>query len=106
MKPLGFSRIRSKRMIKSFVVLLRNTTWKCGSVERLVVDYLRGRKQNGDFSHSSVKHMFEHFDVDETQHQRFFDAIERLEKRGIIKVIFHPFSVKHDSDILCSQGGL
>ena len=103
---MGISGIRSKRMIKSFVVLLRNTTWKCGNVERLVVDYLLGRKQDGRFSHSSVKHMFEHFEVDETQHQRFFEAIARLEKRGIIKVIFRPFSVAHESDILYGRGGL
>ena len=106
MESLGISGIQSKQMIKSVVVLLRNTTWKCGNVERLVVEYLRGRKQNGDFSRSSIKHMFEHFEVDETQHQRFFDAIERLEKRGIIKVIFHPFHVAHDSDILCTRGVL
>ena len=93
-------------MVKAFVVLLRNTTWKCGAVERLVVSYLRGKKQNGEFTHSSVNDMFEHFEVDETQHQRFFEAMDRLEKRGIIKVMFHPFSLTQESEILCSQGGL
>ncbi|PVX26549.1 MAG: hypothetical protein CW716_05755 [Candidatus Bathyarchaeum sp.] len=94
---MGVSGIRSKRMIKAFVVLLRNTTWKCGVVERRVVTYLRGKRQNGEFTQSSVNDMFEHFEVDENEHQRFFEAMDRLEKRGIIKVIFHPFSLTQDS---------
>ena len=97
---MGVSGIRSKRMIKAFVVLLRNTTWKCGVVERRVVTYLRGKRQNGEFTKSSVNDMFEHFEVDETEHQRFFEAMDRLEKRGIIKVIFHPFSLTSESSML------
>jgi len=33
----------AQRMIKSIAVLLYNTTWKCGSVERIVVNYLRSQ---------------------------------------------------------------
>ena len=87
-------------MIKAFVILLRNTTWKCGVVERCVVNYLRRQK------HSSVKDMLEHFEVKEAQHHRFFEAMERLEKRGIIRVMFKPFSSSQDRSSIPRQRGL
>jgi hypothetical protein len=80
-------------MIQAFIVLLRNTTWKCGSVERRVVEYLRKHKHYCGYSPSPVTDMLEHFEAEETQHQRFFEAMERLERRGIIKVMFKPFSL-------------
>lgn len=103
----GVSGIRSKRMIQAFIVLLRNTTWKCGSVERRVVDYLRRQKQCCGYTPSSVTDMLEHFEANEEQHQRFFEAMERLERRGIIKVMFKPFSLSTESStVMISQGGL
>ena len=36
--------------------------------------------------------MLENFKVKKRQQRRFFDAIERLEKRGIIKIVLNPFS--------------
>jgi hypothetical protein len=36
--------------------------------------------------------MLENFEVKKNQQRRFFDAIERLEKRGIIKIVFNHFS--------------
>jgi len=35
--------------------------------------------------------MLEHFNVNEKQHHSFFEAMERLEKRGILKLVFNPF---------------
>jgi len=35
--------------------------------------------------------MLEHFNVNEKQHYSFFEAIQRLEKRGILKLVFNPF---------------
>jgi hypothetical protein len=99
------SGIRSKRVVKAFVVLLRNTTWKCGTVERLVVNYLRRQIQQYGYRRSSIKDLLEHFEVQETQHHRFFEAMERLEKRGIIKIVFKPFSSPKESGAL-NQGGL
>jgi hypothetical protein len=96
------SGIRSKRMIQAFIVLLRNTTWKCGSVERRVVDYLRRQKQCCGYAPSSVTDLLEHFEVQETQHQRFFEAMQRLERRGIIKVMFKPFSISSESTVMFS----
>ncbi|PVX23486.1 MAG: hypothetical protein CW716_12045 [Candidatus Bathyarchaeum sp.] len=82
----------SQRLPRAFIVLLRDTTWKCGTVERLVVNYMRRQIGNYRGTHFPVKDILEDFDVKKHQQRRFFDAIERLEKRGIIKIVFNPFS--------------
>ena len=82
----------SQRLTRAFVVLLRDTTWKCGTVERLVVNYLRRQIRQCKRTHFSVEDILENFEVKKHQQRRFFDAIERLEKRGIIKIVFNPFS--------------
>jgi hypothetical protein len=82
----------SQRLTRAFVVLLRDTTWKCGTVERLVVNYLRRQVRHCKRKHFAVEDILENFEVKKHQQRRFFDAIERLEKRGIIKIVFNPFS--------------
>ena len=95
----------SQKLRRAFVVLLRDTTWKCGTVERLIVNYLR-QIQNYRYTHSSVKDMLDNFKVKEKQQRRFFDAIERLEKRGIIKIVFKHFSSSDEVNVMSRQGGL
>lgn len=73
-------------MIRAIVVLLKNTTWKCGSVERLVVNYLRGQIRKFGRARTPVKEMLQHFKLKGKQKSEFFDAIKRLEKRRIIKI--------------------
>ena len=82
----------SQRLPRAFIVLLRDTTWKCGNVERLVVNYMRRQVRHYRGTPFSVKDILEDFEVKKHQQRRFFDAIERLEKRGIIKIDFNPFS--------------
>ena len=96
----------SQRLRRAFVVLLRNTTWKCGTVERLIVNYLRRQIKHCRHTHFSVKDMLENFEVKKKQQRRFFDAIERLESRGIIKIVFHPFSSSDEVNVVSGQGGL
>ena len=76
----------AQRMIKSIAVLLQNTTWKCGRVERVVVDYLRGRFQRGGRASTPVKEMLQHLRLSGKQKSEFLDAIKRLEKRRIIRI--------------------
>lgn len=73
-------------MLKAIAVLLRNTTWKCGRVERLVVDYLRKQFRTAGRARIPVKEMLHHFSLTGKRKSEFLDAIERLEKRRIIKV--------------------
>jgi hypothetical protein len=96
----------SQRRLKAFAVLLRDTTWKCGVVERLVVNYLRWQFQRYGCTRSSVKDMLEHFRLNGKQHHRFLEAMERLEKRGIIKIVFKPFSSSDEFNVVGRQGGL
>jgi hypothetical protein len=89
-----------------FVVLLRDTTWKCGVVERLVVNYLRRQLQRCGCTRTSLEDMLEHFRLNGKQHHRFLDAIERLERRGIIKIVLKPFSSPDEFNALSRQGGV
>jgi hypothetical protein len=98
------SRIESS-LVDAFVVLLRNTTWKCGRVERLIVNYLRRQFQRCGIIQSSVKDIVEHFKSKGEQEQQFFEAAERLEIRGIIKIVLNPFFVPDDVSTANNQGG-
>ena len=101
------SRIDSQSVFDAFVVLLRNTTWKCGKVERLIVNYLRRQLKRGGNTQSSIKDIVEHFKSKGKKEQQFFEAAERLEIRGIIKIVFNPFSSPADScNASCNQGGI
>jgi len=97
---------KSQRRLKAFVVLLRDTTWKCGAVERLIMNYLRRQFQCCGYTQTSVKGMLEHFTLKEKQHHRFLEAIERLERRGIIKIVFNPFSSPDEWNAPSRQGGV
>jgi len=73
-------------MIRAIAVLLRNTTWKCGRVERLVVNYMREQTRRFGRIRTPVKDMLQHFKLKGKQKSEFFDAMKRLEKRRIIKI--------------------
>lgn len=76
----------AQRLVKAIAVLIRNTTWKCGRVERLVVNYLRTRLAKFGHTKTPVKDMLQHFKLSGKQKSEFFDAIKRLERRRIIKI--------------------
>jgi len=80
------SKREAQRMIRAFAVLLRNTTWKCGRVERLVVNYLRDQIRKFGRAQTPVREMLQHFKLKGKQKSEFFDAIKRLEKRRIIRI--------------------
>jgi hypothetical protein len=100
------SGIKSNGVFGAFVVLLRNTTWKCGEVERLIVNYLRRQLQCG-YTQSSIKDIVEHFESKGKKEQQFFEAVERLESRGIIKIVSKPFASPADGfNTSRNQGGI
>jgi hypothetical protein len=80
------SKVEAQRMISALAILLRNTTWKCGRVERLVVGYLGEQVRRFGRPRTPVKDMLQHFSLKGKQKSEFFDAIKRLEKRRIIKI--------------------
>jgi hypothetical protein len=70
------------------------------------VNYLRRQFQRCGCTRSSVKDMLEHFRLSEKQHHRFLEAMERLEKRGIIKIVLNPSFLYDDFSSVNKQGGL
>jgi hypothetical protein len=73
-------------MFKAMAVLLRNTTWKCGKIERLVVKYLQNHLRKDGRPWSNIKEMMQQFRLQGKQKSEFFDALRRLERRRIIKI--------------------
>jgi hypothetical protein len=57
-------------------------------------------------TNSSIKDILEHFTLTGTQKYRFLKAIERLERRGIIKLVFNPFSSPDEPNVLSMDGGI
>ena len=80
------SKEEAQRLIKSIAILLRNTTWKCGSMERLVVAYLQEKFRRRGKAQTPINEMLQDFKLRGKQKSEFLDAIKRLEKRRIIKV--------------------
>lgn len=80
------ARSESQKMLRAVIVLLRNTTWKCGKVERLVIQYLQSHLLKYGSPRSSVMEMAQYFNLSGKQKSEFFDALRRLEKRHIIEI--------------------
>ena len=76
----------AQRKIRAIAVLLRNTTWKCGKIERLVVNYLRRQLQRCGRAQTSIREMLQYFKLSGKQRSEFLEAIRRLEKRRIIRI--------------------
>ena len=79
-------RAETQRMFKAVAVLLRNTTWKCGKIERLVIEYLQNHFRKDGRRWSQIKDMVKHLKLQGKQKSEFFDALKRLEKRHIIRI--------------------
>lgn len=80
------SRKEAQHMMRAIAVLVRNTTWKCGRVERLVVHYLHDQIRRFGRVQTPITEMLQYFKLKGKQKSEFFDAIKRLEKRHIIRV--------------------
>jgi len=76
----------TQKMFKAAAVLLRNTTWKCGRIERLVIRYLQNHLRKDGRRWSRIKDMIQYFRLQGKQRSEFFDALKRLEKRRIIRI--------------------
>lgn len=76
----------AQRLLRAFAVLMRNTTWKCGRVERQVVNYLRPQLTRFGYGKLPVRDILSHFRLSGKKKSEFLDAIRRLEKRHIIKL--------------------
>lgn len=72
---------------KAIVVLIRNTTWRCGKLERLIVKHLHRESAGLGRSGTPLKDMLQSFNLSGKKRNEFLDAIKRLERRNIIKIL-------------------
>lgn len=77
----------TQKLVKAIVVLLRNTTWRCGKLERLIVRHLGRSHRNLGRLEMPVKDMLQCFKVTGKKKNEFLDAIRRLERRNIVRIL-------------------
>ncbi len=68
-------------------MLIRNTTWRCGRLERLIVKNLYRRNVNFGGEGMSVREMIQTFELTGKKRNELLDAIRRLERRNIIRIL-------------------
>jgi hypothetical protein len=77
----------TQRLVKAIVVLIRNTTWRCGKLERLIVRHLCRNGKDFGRREIPVKEMLQSFKVTGKKKNEFIDAIKRLERRNIVRIL-------------------
>ena len=76
-----------KKLVKAIVVLIRNTTWRCGRLERSIVRHLYKRNAGFGKPEMSIKDMLQKFSLTGKKKNEFLDAIRRLERRNIVRIL-------------------
>ncbi len=78
---------KEKNLAKSIVILIRNTTWRCGKLEKSIVRHLHKRNENFGKASVSVGDIMQNLDYTGDKKSEFLDALKRLEKRNIVKLL-------------------
>ena len=73
--------------VKNIVVLIRNTTWRCGKLEKAIVRHLHKKRENLGRKGVSVPDMMQNLNFTGEKKNEFLDALRRLEKRNIIRLM-------------------
>ncbi len=74
-------------LVQTIVVLIRNTTWRCGKLEKSIVKHLYKRHTNFGKPEVSVKEIMTNLNITGEKKDECLDALRRLEKRHIIKIM-------------------
>jgi hypothetical protein len=77
----------TQRLAKAIIVLIRNTTWRCGKLEKLIVKHLHKRNAGFGTPEMPVKEMIQNFQLTGKKKNEFLDAVRRLERRNIIRIL-------------------
>ncbi len=72
---------------RAIVVLIRNSTWRCGKLERLIVRHLHRESVGLGRSGTPLTDMIQSFRLSGKKRNEFLDAIKRLERRNIVKIL-------------------
>ncbi len=70
-----------------FAVLIRNTTWRCGKLEKSIVKHLHKKNENFGKKGVPVSAMMQNLDLAGEKKNEFLDALRRLEKRNIVRLL-------------------
>lgn len=81
------NKVMRKRFGKKIVVLIRNTTWRCGKLERLIVRRLHKEIAELGKPGVTITEMMRNFDLTGKKKNDFIDAIKRLERRNIVRIL-------------------
>jgi predicted transcriptional regulator len=77
----------SQKLVRVIVVLIRNTTWRCGKLERVIVAHLYRKCIDLGKHGMSVKDLIQSFKLTGKKRNEFLDAIRRLERRNIVRIV-------------------
>jgi hypothetical protein len=78
---------REQTLVRTIVVLIRNTTWRCGKVEKSIVRHLYKRHRNFGRPGVSIRDIMQHLNLVGEKKDECIDALKRLEKRNIVKIL-------------------
>lgn len=78
---------KEQTLLRTFVVLIRNTTWRCGKVEKSIVRHLYKRHRNFGKPSMSMRDIMQNLNLTGAKKDECIDAIKRLEKRNIVKIL-------------------
>jgi hypothetical protein len=78
---------KEQTLVRTIVVLIRNTTWRCGKVEKSIVRHLYKRHSNFGKPGASIRDIMQHLKIMGAKKDECIDAIKRLEKRNIVKIL-------------------
>jgi hypothetical protein len=76
----------TQRLVKAIVILIRNTTWRCGKLERLIVKNLCRRNSSFGKPGMPIKEMIQSYKLTGKKKSEFLDALKRLERRNIVRI--------------------
>jgi hypothetical protein len=74
-------------LVKNIVVLIRNTTCRCGKLEKSIVKHLHKKNENFGNRGVLVNDMMQNLNFTGEKRNEFLDALRRLEKRHIIRIM-------------------
>ena len=78
---------REKTLVKTLVVLIRNTTWRCGKLEKSIVKHLHKKHENLGKKEVYVNDIMQNLNFTGEKKNEFLDALKRLEKRNIVRLL-------------------
>lgn len=76
-----------KKLVRAIVVLIRNTTWRCGRLERLIVKHLHRKHAMLGTPEMPISDMLQSLKLTGKKKNEFLDALKRLERRNIIRIL-------------------